>query len=115
MPLLAEIEQIFFVTPLTVHVTCTDLLLFSDDVKTGATPTLATWGFESAYLLFGNRYLPEAASLAISAETYMSSVLLSKQTLLKCPSTDTSQWTLLPSLPSTAEKASLSPLLSTNH
>jgi hypothetical protein len=75
-----------FVRPLSAHVECKDLLFFTDDVKTAATPVLATYGFESAYLMHGNRYLPEKYFLDVPAATngYMAQTLFAKETLPIC-------------------------------
>ena len=75
-----------FVRPLHASVTCKDLLFFADDSKSLATPTIATYGFESAYLLFAERYLPEESSLSVFQPTsgYISNTLFAKQTLPRC-------------------------------
>ncbi len=82
----AKRDFFHFVRPLSAHVSCTDLIFFTDDVKTAATPTLATYGFESAYILHGNRYLPEKYYLDVlpAANGYMAQTLFAKQTLPTC-------------------------------
>jgi hypothetical protein len=72
-----------FVEPLGGHVQVRDLLFFSDQAKDSGNITLATYGFETAYLMMGKRYLPEEPMINVQQPSgrYMSNVLFAKQTL----------------------------------
>lgn len=74
-----------FVQPLSGHIELTDFMFFSDDLKAGSTPTEATYGFESAYIMYGRNALPNDGSLTVEQPTgYMSNVLFAKTTLPQC-------------------------------
>ena len=82
----AKKDFFHFVRPLSASVHVSDLIFFSDEVKTGTTTTLASYGFESAYILYGNRFLPEKYSVDVIAAKngYMSQTLFAKETLPIC-------------------------------
>ncbi len=82
----ARKDLIHFVRPLSAHVECNELLCFTGDVKTAATPVLATYGFESAYIMHGNRYLKEKYFLDVSAASngYMAQTFFDKETVPVC-------------------------------
>jgi len=73
-----------FVQPMHGHVQVRDLLFFSDQLKDSGNLTLATYGFETAYLMHGKRYLPEEPTIKVQqppGSRYMSNTLFAKNTL----------------------------------
>ena len=82
----AKKDFFHFVRPLSASVHVSDLIFFSDEVKSGTTTTLASYGFESAYVLYGNCFLPEKYCVDVIAAKngYMSQTLFAKETLPIC-------------------------------
>jgi len=82
-------DYFHFVRPNHGNVTISDITFFSDDAGDGAVPTLATYGFESGYFLYGERYLPDESYLKVvqPTATWMANDLLAKTTLPRAEET----------------------------
>jgi len=79
----ARTKFFHFIEPLSGHVQVKDLLFFSDQEKDEKNLTSATYGFETAYLMKGTRYLPEDSTIDIvqPSTRYLSNILFAKNTL----------------------------------